>query len=501
LLAEFNRILPVGIRRLSRLTPKTQLETPSHALWRKQRGCDMPTVKDLREQRNKLATSIRSMADKLTAEKREFSPEEQENWRQLNTDFDAFMGTPEKPGPLAIAERAEAIDAEMRSTSPADREIGRDDVDGRSNPHGEIRTNPENDLRLALGHWALERSKPSLVTDEHRAASRRLRVHPGDNEFIIPLGADTSRFSRAQDIYRTKRQDIAHREVRALSTQSGQDGGFTIAPIFNAGIESALLYFGPMIQIATPIRTSTAADYPMMTDNETSKTGSYVGENTAITTTEKVTINQVVFHAYKATTNAILVPYELLRDTAIDLRSYLSGKLGERLGRFINTEATTGSVKCKGIVTAASTGVSAASATAITYDDVLGLIHSVDKAYRDMPGAGVMCHDNIVLALRKLKSGTGEYLWTDGTQAGQPDRIAGKPLFVNNDMASSMSSSAVSVLFGDLSKYHIRTVGEIRLTMTDQLYWASDQTGFAAYMYFDGNIVDAGTHPIKKLTH
>lgn len=456
------------------------------------------TLQDMMEKRAGLVAEIKKLRDLANDDKHKWAAEDEERWTKVNAEYDALSKK------IDMAKRVAEVDSQQSTTDPDESRIGRNDYNGRERTERENgRTDPDNDVRLAFSHWALTRAgKPTLVTDAHVAASKRIGTHPGENEFVIRVGdADTTTLEQRRELFWTKRRGDAYREARALSTQIGTDGGFTIAPYFNAGIESALLYFGPMIQVATPIRTTSAADYPMMTDNETTKSGSYSGENTAITTNEGVNIDHVVFHAYKATTNAILVPYELLRDTSINLSGYLSSKLGERLGRFINTQATTGAIKCKGIVTAAATGVSAASATAITYDDLINLHHSVDIAYRDAPSAAYMMHDNIVLAVRKLKSGTGEYLWSNGTQAGQPDRVNGKPLFVNNDMASSMSSSTVSVIFGDLAKYHIRTVGEIRMTMSSERYWEYDQTAFAAYMYFDGNIVDAGTNPIKKLTH
>jgi len=64
--------------------------------------------------------------------------------------------------------------------------------------------------------------------------------------------------------------------------------------------------------------------------------------------------------------------------------------------------------------------------------------------------------------VRKLKSTDGEYLWSNGNQFGQPDLINGKPLFVNNDMASVMATAAVSVLFGDLAKYAQKQDGSSR---------------------------------------
>ena len=138
-----------------------------------------------------------------------------------------------------------------------------------------------------------------------------------------------------------------------------------------------------------------------------------------------------------------MVPTELLEDSAFDIPSVIGAMLGERLGRILAEKFATGSGAAtpRGIVTAATLGKTAAATNAITFDEVFDLIHSVDPAYR--VGAGFLMHDNVILALRKLKAaGTGEYLWQSGAREGVPDRIAGYPLTVCQEMASVITNSA-----------------------------------------------------------
>lgn len=462
----------------------------------------MAPLRDLQALRTDLANQMKAMRDLLTGDKREFSAEENEKWEKLNKDYDAVCKQ------IEISLR---VDEALRETGDSSGNVGKagrgdkkapDDA-GERRDHRHDQEDADRDFQLAMSAWVLTHTKPSELaknTEHYERACRRFGVNPMDKELSIRLSPTTQLFERRQRLFRMRKPDAAYEESRALSTHVGGSIGFTIAPLFNADIESALLYYGPMMQVATPIRTSTAATYPVPTDNETAKTGAYTDENTAVSTGEGVTVNVVNFGAYKATTNAILVPFEAFRDSAINLNGYLSAKLGERLGRFMNAETTTGATKCKGIVTAAAAGITTASSTAIAMDEVLALIHAIDISYRTMPGTGFMFHDQILLALRKLKDGEGRYLWSNGTTASEPDRLWGFPYFVNNNMASTIESGAVTILFGNLPKYHIRTVADIRITMTDQRYWESDQTAFAAYMYFDGNLIDAGTNPVKKLT-
>src|SRR5690606_39002505 len=109
--------------------------------------------------------------------------------------------------------------------------------------------------------------------------------------------------------------------------------------------------------------------------------------------------------AFKYSSKPVLVSAELLQDSAFDLNQILADMLGERLGRILNEHFTTGTGtgQPNGIVTAAATGVTGGvSATpAITGDNLIDLVHSVDPAYRT--GARFMMADSTIALVRKLK--------------------------------------------------------------------------------------------------
>jgi HK97 family phage major capsid protein len=79
---------------------------------------------------------------------------------------------------------------------------------------------------------------------------------------------------------------------------------------------------------------------------------------------------------------------------------------------------------------------------------------------------------------------------------GSPNTILGYPYTINQSMAS-MTASAKSVLFGDFSKYVIRDVRGFTLVRLDERYADYHQVGFLAFLRTDGDLLDAGTNPIK----
>jgi len=448
---------------------------------------DLITAKQLREERAPLAHQIRELNDKVQAEQRSFSSEEEVNWGKMNRDYDLLTKR------ISMAERAEQIIMEqaapIESLGERRQEIpGRENFDGRKHQEAEARKNEgssEEHRALAIQAWM--RAQMDLeLKPEHQRACELTGIRPHKKELGIPLRRDSYANIR--------------REFRSLSTQGGVRGNFLNPTGFVDNLELAMLQFGGVRQVADVMRTTDGNDMPWPTSNDTSNKGVLIGENTAQNTTTDPTFGQVIFRAYKWSSAMVLVPYELLEDSAFDLNSTLGSMLGERLGRIQNQHFTTGtsSGQPNGIVTAATT-YAAAAATSITFDDVINLKHAVDPAYRN--GGIFMCHDSVLAAIRKLKDGNGRYLWSNGTQVGVPDTLDGNVVVNNQDMDSTFAITKKTLLFGQASKYKIRDVGEIRLRRLEERYADTDQQGFVAFARGDGNLLDAGTHPVKVLLH
>ena len=64
-----------------------------------------------------------------------------------------------------------------------------------------------------------------------------------------------------------------------------------------------------------------------------------------------------------------------------------------------------------------------------------------------------------------------------------------------------MASGKKTILTGALDKYKIREVGTMRLRRLEERYAELDQIAYIGFMEWDGNMLDAGTHPIKFLQH
>jgi HK97 family phage major capsid protein len=289
------------------------------------------------------------------------------------------------------------------------------------------------------------------------------------------------------------------REIRAtMSTTTGSQGGFTVQSEVATRVIDALKAYGGIREAATVLRTSMGNDMAFPTSDGTSEVGELIAQNITATDLDP-SFNTVGIPVYKFSSKVVAVPFELLQDSQIDVEAFVENRLVQRIGRATNAFFTTGTGTNQpaGLVTRAATGVTAStgSATTITFDNLLALVHSVDPAYRRAAGVGFMMHDNSLLKVRQLKDTAGRPIFLpgyDGMGQSMGDTILGFGVTVNQDMAV-MAANAKSVAFGDLSQYYVRDVMDVTLfRFEDSAYAKLGQVGFLAWHRSGGNLVDTG---------
>jgi len=262
-------------------------------------------------------------------------------------------------------------------------------------------------------------------------------------------------------------------------------------------VEVALLRYGGMRQVSDVIRTDSGAALPWPTANDTGQSGEIIGENSSVNQ-QDITFGSVTLNAYKYSSKMILVSVELLQDASVNIPEFLGNALGTRIGRITNTHFTTGTGtgQPKGIVTAATLGKTGATGqtTSVIYADLVDLQHSVDPEYRI--NARWMFADSTLKAIKKMVDGQQRPLWSAGLAVREPDTILGFPYVINQAVAA-MAANAKSILFGDLSKYKIRDVRQVTLLRLDERFADVHQVAFLAFSRHDGNLLDAGTNPVK----
>lgn len=187
----------------------------------------------------------------------------------------------------------------------------------------------------------------------------------------------------------------------------------------------------------------------------------------------------------------VKVSEELLNDSAFDLETYFREEFARRIGSkeeeaFLigdGVKKPTGILHSAG---GADIGVKAASATAITADEIIDLFYSLKSPYRK--NAIWVLNDSTVREIRKLKDNNGQFLWQPGLREGETDTLLGKKI-VTSAYAPEIAAGAKTVLFGDLSYYWIGDRQGITFKRLNERYADLGQVGFLASKRVDGKLV------------
>lgn len=289
-------------------------------------------------------------------------------------------------------------------------------------------------------------------------------------------------------------------ELRDMSKVAAS-GGYTVPEGFMNMLEVALKAFGGIYNAAGKFPTATGNDVPYPTMNDTANKGAIIDENTSVGVSVDPTFGSLTFKAWTYSSKPILVSNILLQDTAFNLEQYLATAMADRVMRALAEHLATGNgtTAPQGLVTGASdAGLTGVAAAAITFDNLIDLFHAVDPNYR-ANGSWVF-NDNTLKALRKIKDLEGLPIWQGNYATGSPATILGRPYVVAHEVAD-IGASAKSVLFGDLNKYMVREVAGGTVKRLVERYADLNQTGYLLFKRFDARVIDAGTKPIKYLTH
>ncbi|MEJ0015705.1 MAG: phage major capsid protein [Acetobacteraceae bacterium] len=428
----------------------------------------MAVLQDLREKQQKLVVDARAKLDEI----KDDTPEARA--KEIETEYDRLMAEYDR-----LEERCKREEDLARRAAENDRPDPRrpNQEDRTAPPPGDPKETPE------------AREKAYAEAFRNMLCFGRENLPPEQRALL------NERQSAA-------RAFLGSGEVRAQGVAIGSQGGDLVPAGFMPELSKAMKAYGPMLDalIVREMVTATGGSIGWPTMDDTSNKGARIAENQQVSVAE-VQFGTRTLNAYKYTSGVVLVATELLSDSPMNVEQIVRDAMGERLGRIGNEELTTGTGggMPNGVAVAAAAGATAAAGTAITFDDLMDLEHSVDPAYRVDPSCRWMFNDGTLKALRKLKNGEGDYIWqTADVKAGTPSLVLNYPYSINQNMPSVATTNR-SVLFGAFSRYIVRKVNQLVIRRLVERYADFDQTGFIGFMRFDGNLIDAGA--IKALTH
>jgi HK97 family phage major capsid protein len=259
--------------------------------------------------------------------------------------------------------------------------------------------------------------------------------------------------------------------------------------IWHENAQSGVLRAGPTYFDTPEGRT---VKFPtLVTDASAAQTA----ERTAATITEPV-FGQGQLDSYRLDGFMVLTQ-ELIRDSEINVWPLVTEVANRALATKVAATVATddGSGKPHGLSHAAASGVTAASQTDFTAEELINLYLSV------LPGArargswilGSTAYGKVF----KMKDGEGRYLFNPSVAAGVPDTILGKPMYEDAGYPAC-TLGLKPVTFGDVSSFYVRRIGGVRIERDDSVYFTQFESTVRFSMYVDSDLFD--TAQVKAIT-
>ena len=386
---------------------------------------------------------------------------EGEERTKLLAEAEAYMKRAEE------AKSAEAIIAEVsKPVMPADLPTG--DGDGTT-PKPAAETKAINPLYV-MQYGDEDAAVKAVLNDLHGAdyEQKRWAQKQGFVSYLRTGQGEGREFLWTPDTLKLALDE--GQDVKAMKTVMVEAvdtlGGYVVPEDFRAEIISRMAGYTVVRPLARVVQTSRdSIEFPVMTGGgdqyRDAVRVTWVDETpTAATAATNLTfgLKKVPVHTVMAET---FLSRNLVEDAAFNLVAWLSDSFAsaqaiDEDNKFLKND---GLGSPQGILlddtNRSTTDINeevTGHASALTSDGLIGLVYDIAAQYRQ--NARFVAARASYKAIRKLKTGDGEYLWERNYQAGQPERLLGYPILEQEGMPS-VTATYYPVLFGDFRGYYV----------------------------------------------
>jgi HK97 family phage major capsid protein len=385
-------------------------------------------LKALLEKRDSHRAEMRALSEKLVAETRAWTPEEETKFNDLKAEVDGLTKT------------IEALQAQR------DEEGSMQATDGQGDPTEQRATKEQKDAktakleRRAFGAF-IRNTLSSASADEQRALSF------GNNGAVIPKTIAAEIVKAAYDL------SPIFKDVKTYRTK-----GTVTIPVYGVdGSDDVTVAFSDEMAALT------------------AKQGKFTG----------VDLGSFLAGALAKISNS------LINNTEIDVVDEVVTIMAEAFARFFETQILVGTKdKTTGLSTLpASQVVTTASATAITADELIELKNKVKQAYRN--GGYFVANQETITAIEKLKDANGQYIFNPDAREGFSGRILGHDVYAS-DQVPAMAAGVKAIYYVNPSEAAaLRIAPDLELAVLRERFADSHATGIVGWADFDTKLRNA----------
>lgn len=309
----------------------------------------------------------------------------------------------------------------------------------------------------------------------------------------IPMWPTESRAAYSSYLHHRSINSLSPVEMRALTPYIDPEGGYIVSRELRGELIRQERNLVQIRRYARVIRTNAASvSFPTFKFNmplDKIRAGQRINTGDVKDILGKITFTPSEY------AKIIRVPEQLVEDSMFPIVSYLAEEMALQSSEDEEGLFLTGSGKNEpyGVLTAPIISKQIVGAgISVSPDDIKGLPYELRVAFRRN---GTWMFNRIGLqTISKFRdniggAGTGQYLWQQGMQAGQPDTLLGYPImeseFFPNAFAGGAAAGTQIALFGDWRQYWIVDRLNLTLRTLDQLYAETSEVGYKWRKRFD----------------
>jgi HK97 family phage major capsid protein len=370
-----------------------------------------------------------------------------------------------------------------------------DDAEGRSLTDEEV-TNYEK----------LEADLKTVQRDTEIRSRQTAYNTPIPQNVHVAVAKEDDTLQRAFDSYlRTGKENADLVELRAQSLTDAA-GGFTVPDLMRDKLVDRLKAFGGLAGAVEEITTSGGEVLKWPTLDDTANSGVIASEGTAPGSGgADLVFGEKVLGAFKYVAPGtgqlpLRISVELLQDSAFDIQSLVTRKLGERIGRAQAAHWVTGNGTTEPFGIDTGTSGTAFTSAGITYAELVAAVHEVDPAYR--MGASWCFNDATLAKIESIVDTTGRPILNDannGISTGPQNRnLLGYPVVVDQAFPTYTDGGTNKWgVFGDLRQgYVIRRVRDLTLIVNPYSRANEGQVEYTLWARADGVPQDVNAYRV-----
>jgi HK97 family phage major capsid protein len=350
------------------------------------------------------------------------------------------------------------------------------------------------DLRLKLDEGIIEATRDAEIGEARSRMDDILRPVGEPAMGVDPLTQSIREFCRVPEqgvtpVKRTVELPIAKRadeewfKDTAKSTKAGYLYTSEMAAnvIFHENAESGVLASGPTYVDTDHGRTIL---YPKLaTDAGAAQTA----ERTAATLTYPV-MGQGQLDSYRQDGYMTLTE-ELARDTEYNVWPIVTEVATRALATQVASQvaAGTGTTMPDGLPILSALGKTAAAKTTFTYDELTDLYLSLLPGYRAR--GSWICGSTAFATIFKMKDADGRPFMQAAPSAGMADTLMGHAIR-EDSWYPAQTTGLKPVTFGDVSAFHVRRIGGVRIERDDGVYFTQFESVVRFACHIDSTLFD-----------